>query len=64
MFTEISGANVNRGALYGWKSHVSPFIYGPNIYADKMKQLVESLLADRHHNLCMTLLNDNWHGSC
>ena len=26
--------------------------YGPNIYVDKMKGLVESLLADGHYNLC------------
>ena len=27
-------------------------LYGPNVYVDKMKELVESLLADGHYNLC------------
>ena len=41
------------------KSHVSMYcLYGPNVYVDKMKELVESLLVDEHYNL--TLLNDNW----
>ena len=26
---------------------------GPNVYVDKMKALVESLLADEHYNLCV-----------
>ena len=36
---------------------------GLNVYADKMKELVESLLADGHYGVCVivTLLNDNWH---
>ena len=34
-----------------WKSHVSR-LYGPKVYVDKMKELVESLLADGHYNLC------------
>ena len=25
---------------------------GRNVYADKMKELIESLLADGHYNLC------------
>ena len=33
-----------------WKSHVTTF--GPNVYVAEMKALVESLLADRHYNLC------------
>ena len=27
--------------------------YGTNVYVDKMKELVESLLADGHYNLCI-----------
>ena len=27
-------------------------LYGPSVYVDKMKELVESLLADGHCNLC------------
>ena len=33
------------------KSHVST-VYGSNVCVDKMKELVESLLADGHYNLC------------
>ena len=33
------------------KSHVY-CLYGPNVYVDKMKVFVESLLADGHYNLC------------
>ena len=32
-----------------WKSHVSTIYYGPNVYVDKTKALVESLLADGHY---------------
>ena len=35
-----------------WKSNVSYRQYGPNVYVDKMKELVESLLADEHYNQC------------
>ena len=27
-------------------------LYGPNVYVDKMKALVESLIADGHYNQC------------
>ena len=46
-FAEITGAKVNRGAGYGLEV---PCV--PNVYVDKMKELVESLLADGHNNLC------------
>ena len=32
-----------------------PSIYGPNVYVDKMRVLVESLLADVHNNLCNSM---------
>ena len=51
-FTEIIGAKVNRELAMAWKSHMFYCLYGPNVYVDKMKELVESLLADGHYNLC------------
>ena len=37
-------------------------LYGPNVYVDKMKDLVESLLADGHYNLCNSdFAHDSWH---
>ena len=60
-FAEITGAKVNRGAGYGLEV---PYVYrlcGHNVYVDKM-ELVESLLADGHYNLCnsdFALPNDN-----
>ena len=57
-FEEITGAKVNRGAGYGLEVPCVYRLYGPNIYVDKMKALVESL----HIIICVivTLLNDNW----
>ena len=49
VFAEITG-KVYRGAgsevpcIYG--------LYGPNVYVDKMKALVKSLIADGHYNQC------------
>ena len=51
-FAEITGAKVNRGAGYGLEVLCVYHLYGPNIYVDKMKALVESVLADGHYNLC------------
>ena len=51
-FAEITGAKVNRGAGYGPEIPCVYCLYGPNVYVDKMKVLVESLLADGHYNLC------------
>ena len=42
---------VKRGAGYGLEVPCV-CLYGPNIYVDKMKALVESLPADGHYNLC------------
>ena len=36
-------------AMVGSPTHLP---YGPNIYVDKMKALVESFLADGYYNLC------------
>ena len=51
VFAELSGAKLNRGAGYGLEVLCVYNLYGPNIYVDKMKALVESLLADGHYNL-------------
>ena len=34
-----------------WEVPCVYHLYGPNIYVDKMKELVESLLANGHYNL-------------
>ena len=51
VFAEITGAEVYRGVGSG-----SPMclyrLYGSNVYVDKMKALVESLIADGHYNQC------------
>ena len=47
---EIAGAKVNRGAGYGLEVPCVYRLYEPNIYVDKMKELVECLLADGHYN--------------
>ena len=51
-FAEITEAEVNRGAGYGLEVPCVYCLYGPNVYVVKMKELVESLLADGHYNLC------------
>ena len=35
-----------------WKVPCVYRLYGPNVYVDKMKALVVSLLADGHYNQC------------
>ena len=44
-----------------WKSCVYR-LYGPNVYVDKIKELVESLYLLMDIIICVivTLLNDNW----
>ena len=49
-FAEITEAKVNRGAGYGMEVPCVYRLYGPNVYVDKMKALVKSLLADGHYN--------------
>ena len=51
-FAEITGAKVKRGAGYGLEVPCVYHQYGPYVYVDKMKELVASLLADGHYNLC------------
>ena len=52
VFAEITGAKVNRGAGYGLEVPCVYRLYGPNLYVDKMKEFIESLLVDGHYNLC------------
>ena len=49
-FAEITGAKVYRGAGSGVPCVYR--LYGSNVYVDKMKALVEFLLADGHYNQC------------
>ena len=51
-FAEITGAKVNRGAGYGLEVPCVYCLYGSNVFVDKMKELVESLLANGHYYLC------------
>ena len=43
---EMTGAKVNMGAGYGLEVPCVYRLYGPNVYVDKIKALVESLLAE------------------
>ena len=45
VFAEVAGAKVNRGAGYGLEVHCTYWLYGPKVYIDRMKELVDSLLA-------------------
>ena len=49
IFRNHMSPKVNRELVMVWKSHVSTIYYGPNVYVDKTKALVESLLADGHY---------------
>ena len=53
-FAEMTGAKVNMGAGYGLEVPCVYRLYGPNVYVDKIKALVESLLADGHCNLSIS----------
>ena len=46
----MRGAKVNRRTGYGLEVPCVYHLHGANIYVDKMKDLVESLLADGHYN--------------
>ena len=50
-FAEITGAKISRGAGYDLEVPCVYRLYGPNVYVDKIKELVESFLDDGHHNL-------------
>ena len=44
-FAEVTGGKVNRGAGYGLEVPCIYRLYGPKAYTDRMKELVENLLA-------------------
>ena len=45
-FAEVTGEVVNRGAGYGQEVPCIYRLYGPKIYVDKMKELVDGMFAD------------------
>ena len=45
VFAEVVGAKVNRGAGYGLEMPCTYQLYGPKVYIDRMKEVVDSLLA-------------------
>ena len=42
-FAEVTGVKINRGAEYGLEIPCVYRLYGPKVYIDKMKELVDSL---------------------
>ena len=44
-FAEVTGEKVNRGAGYGLKIPCVYRLYGPKVYIDRMKELIDSLRA-------------------
>ena len=51
-YMEIWTPVVGETLLYGLEVLCVYCLYRPNVYVDKMKELVESLFADGHYNLC------------
>ena len=47
-FVEVTGAKVNRGAGYGLEIPCIYRLYGPSIYINRMKELVDTLVAAGH----------------
>ena len=45
---EVTGAKVNRGAGYGLEIPCIYRLYGPSIYINRMKELVDTLVAAGH----------------
>ena len=44
-FAEVTGEKVNRGAGYGLEIPCVYRLYGPKVYIDRMKELIDSLRA-------------------
>ena len=44
-FAEVTGEKVNRGAGYGQEIPCVYRLYGPKVYIDRMKELIDSLRA-------------------
>ena len=47
-FAEVTGETVNRGAGYGLEIPCVYRLYGPQVYIDKMKEIVDNLRAAGH----------------
>ena len=47
-FAEVTGEKVNRGAGYGLEIPCVYRLYGPKIYVDKMKQMMDTLKSSGH----------------
>ena len=47
-FAEVTGERVNRGAGYGLEVPCTYRLYGPQVYIDRMKQLVDELVIAGH----------------
>ena len=47
-FAEVTGERVNRGAGYGLEVPCTYRLYGPQVYIDRMKQLVNELVIAGH----------------
>ena len=45
VFAKVAVAKVNRGAGYGLVVPCTYLLYGPKVYIDRMKELIDSLLA-------------------
>ena len=45
-FAEVTSSKVNRGACYGLEIPCVYRLYGPKVYCDKLKELVEGLSAN------------------
>ena len=45
-FAEVTSSKVNRGAGYGLEIPCVYRLYGPKVYRDKLKELVEGLSAN------------------
>ncbi len=47
-FAEVTGAKVNRGAGYGLEIPCIYRLYGPPVYIERMRELVDSLITAGH----------------
>lgn len=47
-FAEVTGDKVNRGAGYGLEIPCVYRLYGPPVYIDRMRELVDSLITTWH----------------
>ena len=45
-FAEVKSKPINRGAGFGLEISCVYYLYGPKIYIDKMKEIVDALSSD------------------